>query len=33
MPEDKSANYPQAGKLFVVKPGEKGLKCNYWKKK
>lgn len=33
MPEDKSANYPQAGKLFVVKPGVKGLKCNYWKKK
>lgn len=31
MPEDKAPNYPQAGKLFVVKPGVKGLKCNYWK--
>jgi hypothetical protein len=31
MPDDKAPNYPQAGKLFVVKPGVKGLKCNYWK--
>lgn len=33
MPEDKAANYPEAGKMFVVKPGVKGVKCNYWKKK
>lgn len=31
MPEDKAPNYPQAGKLFVVKPGVRGIKCNYWK--
>lgn len=31
MPDDKAPNYPQAGKLFVVKPGVKGVKCNYWK--
>lgn len=31
MPEDKASNYPQAGKLFVVKPGVRGIKCNYWK--
>ena len=31
MPEDKAKNYPEAGKLFVVKPGVKGVRCNYWK--
>lgn len=31
MPEDKGKDYPDAGKLFVVKPGVKGLKSNYWK--
>lgn len=31
MPDDKAGNYPQAGKLFSVKPGVKGAKCNYWK--
>ena len=31
MPEDKAYNYPQAWKLFVVKPGVRGIKCNYWK--
>ncbi|MCQ2959202.1 MAG: SMP-30/gluconolactonase/LRE family protein [Bacteroidales bacterium] len=29
MPEDKASHYPEAGKLFVVKPGVKGVKCNY----
>ncbi|MCQ2233715.1 MAG: SMP-30/gluconolactonase/LRE family protein [Paludibacteraceae bacterium] len=31
MPEDKAGKYPQAGKMFSVKPGVKGAKCNYWK--
>ncbi|MCQ2607254.1 MAG: SMP-30/gluconolactonase/LRE family protein [Bacteroidales bacterium] len=31
MPEDKAHLYPEAGKLFVVKPGVKGIKCNYMK--
>ncbi len=31
MPEGEADKYPEAGKLFVVKPGVKGLKCNYWK--
>lgn len=31
MPEDKASNYPEAGKMFVVKPGVKGLKANYFK--
>lgn len=31
MPEGEAKNYPQAGKMFVVKPGVKGIKCNYWK--
>ena len=31
MPEDKAKNYPEAGNLFVVKPGVKGVRCNYWK--
>ncbi len=31
MPEDEAGNYPEAGKMFVVKPGVKGIKCNYWK--
>lgn len=32
MPEGIAEQYPEAGKLFVVKPGVKGVKCNYWKK-
>ncbi|MCR5569887.1 MAG: SMP-30/gluconolactonase/LRE family protein [Paludibacteraceae bacterium] len=31
MPEGEEKNYPNAGKLFVVKPGVKGRKCNYFK--
>lgn len=31
MPDDKAHLYPEAGKLFVVKPGVKGVKCNYMK--
>lgn len=31
MPEDKAPLYPEAGKLFVVKPGVRGVKCNYMK--
>ena len=31
MPDSEVANYPDAGKLFVVTPGVKGAKCNYWK--
>lgn len=30
MPEGEEKNYPEAGKLFVVKPGVKGIKCNYF---
>lgn len=33
MPEGEDKNYPEAGKLFVVKPGVKGLRCNYFKKR
>ena len=29
--EGEEKNYPNAGKLFVVKPGVKGRKCNYFK--
>ena len=32
MPEGEEKNYPDAGKLFVVKPGVRGIKCNYFKK-
>ena len=32
MPEDKESLYPDAGKLFVCKPGVKGLKANYFSK-
>ncbi|MBO4332639.1 MAG: SMP-30/gluconolactonase/LRE family protein [Paludibacteraceae bacterium] len=31
MPEGEEKNYPNAGKLFVVKPGVRGIKCNYFK--
>lgn len=31
MPEGEDKNYPEAGKMFVVKPGVKGMKCNYFK--
>lgn len=31
MPEGEESKYPNAGKLFVVKPGVKGMKCNYFK--
>lgn len=30
MPEDKESLYPDAGKLFVCKPGVKGIKANYF---
>ncbi|MCQ2230498.1 MAG: SMP-30/gluconolactonase/LRE family protein [Paludibacteraceae bacterium] len=30
MSEGGEAKYPEAGKMFVVKPGVKGMKCNYW---
>lgn len=33
MPEGEEKNYPNAGKLFVVKPGVKGIKCNYFRTK
>ena len=32
MPEDKVSLYPDAGKLFVCKPGCKGIKANYFSK-
>ena len=32
MPEDKESLYPEAGKLFVCKPGCKGIKANYFSK-
>ena len=32
MPEDKESLYPDAGKLFVCKPGCKGIKANYFSK-
>lgn len=32
MPEGEAANYPEAGKTFVVKPGVRGMKCQYWAK-
>ena len=32
MPEDKVSLYPDAGKLFVCKPGVKGIKANYFSK-
>ena len=32
MPEDKVSLYPDAGKLFVCKPGCKGIKSNYFSK-
>lgn len=32
MPEGEEKNYPEAGKTFVVKPGVKGIKCQYWAK-
>jgi len=32
MPEDKESEYPDAGKLFVCKPGCKGIKANYFTK-
>lgn len=32
MPEDKVSLYPDAGKLFVCKPGCKGIKANYFYK-
>lgn len=31
MPEGEEKNYPDAGKMFVVKPGVRGIKCNYFK--
>ena len=31
MPDSCAAQYPEAGKMFVVKPGVKGIKSNYWK--
>lgn len=31
MPEGEAEKYPEAGKMFVVKPGVKGIKCNYYK--
>lgn len=30
MPEGKDPEYPDAGKLFKIKPGVKGVKCNYF---
>lgn len=30
MSEGGAEKYPEAGKMFVVKPGVKGVKCNYW---
>lgn len=30
MPDGEADKYPEAGKTFVVKPGVKGVKCNYW---
>lgn len=33
MPEGCVTKYPEAGKMFVVKPGVKGVRCNYWKGK
>lgn len=30
MPEGEEKNYPESGKLFVVKPGVKGIKSNYF---
>ena len=32
MPEDVESDYPDAGKLFVCKPGCKGIKANYFSK-
>ena len=32
MPSDKESLYPDAGKLFVCKPGVKGIKANYFSK-
>ena len=32
MPEDKASIYPDAGKLFVCRPGCKGIKANYFSK-
>lgn len=32
MPKEKEHLYPQAGKMFVVKPGVKGVKANYFVK-
>ena len=32
MPADKESLYPDAGKLFVCKPGVKGIKANYFSK-
>lgn len=32
MPEGEEKNYPEAGKTFIVKPGVKGIKCQYWNK-
>lgn len=31
MPKNKENCYPDAGKLFVIKPGVKGIRCNYMK--
>ncbi len=33
MPDGYAEKYPEAGKMFVVKPGVKGVRCNYWKGK
>lgn len=30
MPQGTEKQHPMAGKTFVVKPGAKGIRCNYW---
>lgn len=32
MPRGRAADYPEAGKLFVVKPGVKGIKSQYFRR-